>query len=147
MDKFDTVVHEMDLLKASGLSGSLVSMEHDSPWQTDDRAWFAARPGRGYRLRRSYEDETGVVRATWLVVKQVDEGARVKLPIQWSGANEPVDMLASLARMSEAPSADNYHDLIFALIWQGIANGKPQPLHVVLAQAKALQSIMSTTRQ
>lgn len=134
----DYMIHELKTINPT--DGVVVGIDSASPWQTDDREWFAARPTRGYRLRKVFSDEPGLGSAQWTVIKKVQEDGRSKLPISWIGQNEPIDMLAQLARLSDVQSQDSFYDIVMGLIYEGIVRRRCQPLATIMAQAEALQS-------
>jgi hypothetical protein len=47
-----------------------------APWQTNDKLWFAANPKRTHRLRPAMEGEDA--RGTWIAVRQISPGQRVR---------------------------------------------------------------------
>jgi hypothetical protein len=57
-------------------------------WSAADRAWFAANPGWGYRLRRIAEAERVILRAapaSHVLVRQVHPGFRLRRPVVIAG--------------------------------------------------------------
>jgi hypothetical protein len=51
------------------------------PWVEDDRLWFEAHPQRTHRLRRAHPDEGVEPSDCWIVVRQLEPGARERLAV------------------------------------------------------------------
>ena len=69
-----------------------------------DRAWFACRPRRRYRLRPAEPSEAKVLTRqrspTHVLVQRVHAGCRLRLPVLWTIAGDLPDNDAVLARLA-----------------------------------------------
>jgi hypothetical protein len=135
------LAHEIAAMRPDG---AIVSADHDSEWQTDDRSWFESRPMRGFRIRRAHAAEPGLEDAQWVIVKQIERGRRVKMPAHWRGNGG--DGLIELAQRSDAAGDGGYVDIVLGLIYQGFLQRKFQPMSAIYAQADALQVFATNAR-
>jgi hypothetical protein len=118
----------------------VMSYAPDSPWQVDDRAWFAAHAERGYRLRRPYDGESGIrpgQKPAFVLVRRVIDGVRGKQSVHPIGVH-PAHL--ALFCSDDEPVADT----ALALLWEAIRTGSRVPASSLVAQAHALHS---ATRQ
>ncbi|SEI96452.1 hypothetical protein SAMN05192539_1005219 [Paraburkholderia diazotrophica] len=141
MTALNLLAHEIAAMRPDG---AIVSSDHDSEWQTDDRNWFEARPVRGFRIRKPHVGEPGLEKAQWVIVKQLEPGRRVKMPAHWRG--DGADQLVDLAQRSNGVGDDVYHDIVLGLIYQGFMQRKFQPMSAIYAQADALQAFATNAR-
>lgn len=133
------LIDEQGAQKAAAV---LVSVgDHD--WLNDDRDWFVSHPARGYRLRKPYAGEPTVEGAAWVIVKQIEPGARSRMPARADGT----DAFLDIHRQSEQGSRDAWCDIILALIWQGFVERRTQSWGAVFAQADFLHGWAPATRQ
>jgi len=94
-------------------------------WREDDRRWFAANPTRSHRLRRAFEAETLLGRAapTWIAVRQIEPGKRLRLGF------EPPEPL---------PNAEPVAHALFDVLADAFAAGYDAiPLRDVIARVSA----------
>ncbi|CAE6747232.1 hypothetical protein R69658_02545 [Paraburkholderia aspalathi] len=137
--KLARLIDEQGAQKAASV---LVSMG-DHEWLNDDRDWFEAHTARSYRIRKPYADEPAVEGATWVLVKQIEPGARSRIPARADGT----DAFLDIHRQSEQGARDAWCDIILALIWQGFVERRTQSWGAVFAQADFLHDWAPATHQ
>lgn len=110
-----------------------VGAKPDSPWQTDDRNWFARNSSRGYRLRPTFEGEWPTD-SPYMLLRRVRDGVRVKQGISVGNV--------SAAQMALLFGTSALADSALAKLWVAVQMGEPVLVDELLAQARAPYSTM-----
>ena len=127
-----------DLASRAGINPASTKLNTDATaWKAADAAWFASHPSRSHRLRSVLPGEEGAIgeiagqqlplnHEVQVIVRQVEPGARVRLPF---------------ARNLAVPVPDEEEVLhaLFDLLSRG-ANGKPVSTTDVMALIQRLQA-------
>jgi hypothetical protein len=109
-----------------------VGAKPDSPWQKDDRKWFARNPKRGYRMRPTFEGEWPE-ELPLMLVRRLGKGSREKLALGTVGTAHEFDS-ASLF------GTTGLVDTALAMMWVQIQTGKIVMLDELMALARAIDS-------
>lgn len=111
---------------------AVLSFAPNSPWQTDDREWFARHPRRDYRLRRTYEGEWPV-ESPYMLVRRARDGVRIKRGLLSVGTIAAADVTLLFGTSALIDSA-------LAMLWTVAEMGEPAAVDELLAQVRGLRS-------
>jgi hypothetical protein len=85
------------------------------PWVEDGRLWFEAHPQRTHRLRRAHPDEGVEPSDCWIVVRQLEPGARQRLAVAMADQfNELLCGLDATEEIWEATARAIFDTLVLA---------------------------------